>query len=482
MKRITILSLQILLIFLALLSTSNAQQQSDIDKIKSMLTEGEAAYSEEEALAYMKEIIPLIEKVCGKKFKQAPSLKLADREVLQAVLVKEFIPQFKNLSPDASADALKGQAEASAGMIVMCMLGKYGFSDNTLFLLPKNLNSILDMAKIDRKHMKNIVKLVIAHELTHQMQEQEAGIYKTLLGITNQERMMAFNATIEGHAVFIQDLVGKELELDQTVIEFSRLLSAGAVKFDDPLLDLINNVIASQYEQIYLGGKKFIEFHFHKEGHEKLWKILGQYPANTKMIAYPDTYSTKGETKVDLETVLDGLEKEFVAEEDIANWFMQNMELGNLMLNAVYVNFEKEDQEFIVSNVQQAQAFIMQNATGSMANVSIYLLYDATKTQKMLNMLEAFAKKNSDDQSSELFEIKDMEFSDFKLVAGDIARKITFNIVAKENVSNFVVLRVVREQVFMEIFVTNVDVADEKLAAISNKVFKQLETITKKDK
>src|SRR4029453_8963832 len=101
---------------------------------------------------------------------------------------------------------------------VSCLLGKYGFVDGTVYLLAGNVRPLFKLCDTDEKQLPAIVKLVVAHELTHALQDQELDLKTTLAAIKNVDASLAISAAIEGQAVFVQDSVGQALELDAAVL------------------------------------------------------------------------------------------------------------------------------------------------------------------------------------------------------------------------------------------------------------------------
>jgi hypothetical protein len=456
--------------------------QAELEKLMAALEEGEPAFTLEDVQEYAKQLIPLVEETAGRKFKQTPDVRLGDREEVADALARDFVPQLKNMNPGIDEGDLKEVAENEARAMAMVLLGKYALEDRVVYLMPRNVDPLFKLGKVDRKHVKPILQLVIAHELTHALQFEDEKLVERFRSVRTMEQMQALNATIEGHAVLIQDMVGGKLGLDDSVLELSRLMAAGSMKLDDPGLNLLNNLIAAQYEQIYMSGRKFMEYHFEKGGNEALWKILAAPPVKTSMISKPETYAADfAGPKIDYAKLLEGLEDEFGDEE----WAVQNLEIGDIMLRSVYANMDKEERDRIMGNIVHVQGLIAQLTDGrTMGNVSIFVLKDGEMAQKMMTALEKMARDNIGRlKGSTMFKITDVAATDIEGVEARVARKFSFTI-SPTTGEGFkqAISRIFRGNVMVEIWESNLELDGKEIVGLAEKVFKRFAEAMKPEK
>lgn len=444
---------------------------------QSELLEGKSAYTLAEARKYVKEIVPLVEEATGRKLNKIPPLKLVDREKMIPILQVEFEPQLKNLYRDYSAKQLEEAGYKQSSAYAKALMGKYGIMDRSLYLLPKNLAPLLKLAKVDEKYTQPILKLVIAHELVHAIQDQEIDL-KRIQQITNYDELSAFSATIEGQAVFVQDQVGKALGLEESAIELSRLLSAGAVTYDDPAQEMINKLIATQFEQIYLGGRKFIEYHYQQGGNERVWEILAKPPVKTAMIAKPDTYNPEKQTELNYQALVEGLEHNLDGE----GWQTQNMEVGQMGLRAVYAKIDEQNREAIIDQIEHVQIFIAQNTDPPCTvNVSAIIVKDGSFAKKYMALLEDMVRKNVKEiESSTILQIKNFSIADFTGMKADIARKISFDLAQGDDSPSVpnVFIRICRGNLMLEFYTSNYTMDDALIIKIAELVFSRYEQMS----
>ncbi len=448
----------------------------EVKELVELLREGEPAFTREQASTYARELVPLVEEAAGRKLKRAPSIELVSRAELAEVLSRELQPQLRNLFPKLNEEEVKGAADAQARLLAPMLLGKFGTEDKVLYLMPRNLYPLLKLVKIDEKHATAMTRLVIAHELAHALQDQEVGLQEKLCQARSLDECQAVNATIEGHAVFIQEKVGRALMLDDALQEHARALAAGAVKLEDPALELLNRTISVQFEQITLGGKKFIGYHYREGGTERLWQILVAPPTETSMIANPAGYSPLRGRKLDYAKMLEGLEQDFGA----GDWTVQNIELGQMMLRSAYALLEESRAEEIISQVERAQTLIAITAEPFMlGNVSIVVLKKREYGPKLIAAVEEAARKNVEKMKSGSFVgVSDLVMEDFAGIKADVARKLSMNILAPGDIRvKQVVVRVCRGRVMVEILDANIGLTDEKIIGIAEKVFQRHEAL-----
>jgi hypothetical protein len=427
------------------------------------------AYSEDEAREYVTELQPLVERVLGRKFKVRPQFKLTDRVGAAESLSHDFVPQFKNLLPQLGERDVTRTAQAQARLLAPGLIGKYGIQDKTLYLLPKNVQGILAAARVEPKHLKSIVKLAVAHELTHALQDQEVDLAKALLRLHSLEESQAFNALMEGQAVFVQDRVGKMLGLDEAVVDLSRLLSAGAIQHADAAEQMLTKMTGTLFEQVYIGGQRFVAYFVEHGGMEKVWSLFGHPPTTTAMIDKPATYNASPNARRDYASIVEGLEQDF----GDRNWRIQNIPLGVANLRAAYANLDVQKRDDLLDHIETVQALVVQDPPASMmGNVSLIVLTNDKFAKTAVEYLEDYSRMMVKQiQAKSAIKISDPVIEDFNAIKADVARQISFTLQAPgEPEIKQTVIRVARGRYLVEIIKQNIDLTPQQLAAIADKV------------
>jgi hypothetical protein len=357
-------------------------------------------------------------------------------------------------------------------MLAPVLMGKYGIEDDALYLMPMNFYPLLKLVKIDAAHAMSVLKLIIAHELTHAIQDQEIDLGKMSRTRGGLEEMQAFNATIEGHAVFVQERVGHSLGLEDVVLESARLFAAGAVELHDPGVEMIAKMIGAQFEQVYLGGRGFIQYHHEKGGMRRVWEILANPPVETSMIARPDTYSPRAKAELDYASILNGVERDFGERK----WTVKNVKVGQMLMRSAYANVEPTAREEIMANVSRAQTLVVQCAQPvSMADITIIVLDDPGFAPKFVAILEETARKNvAKMKTGAVLKVAGLEIGRFPKAPPDAtaASKVSFAVTLPTGgVQRHVFVRICRGDLLVEIHEFGVGLTDDKFAAIAQRVF-----------
>jgi|GEM_PF-3191139 len=445
---------------------------------KILASEGEAAYAEKEIKDYVKEIIPLIEKFTGKKFIKVPQVKLTDRKGMTEVLSKEFTLQFKNMFPQASEEEIQAMALSHAAAFSTTLLGKYSIFEHTVYLMPKNIKPLFTLLNVDQSNLRPLLKVVIAHELTHALQNQEINLQK-LLSLNNIDAIQAYNAMIEGHAVFVSELIARELGIEKAAIELARMLSAGAINIDDPLMDAANKTVSAVYEEVYLGGKKFIEYHYQQGGNIRLWQILNSPPTQTAMIANPDTYSfeqTKTK-KLDYAAVF----KEFNAQLTEEKWLTQNMEVGTMLLKAAFVKLDKAVQDELLNNIEHVQLLMAQKQDSQQSiSISLIIFNNEGFGLKYLDITDNLVKNNIQElKASKKYEVKNFFSSNLAGIQSDASRRIFYEIInhADNSSTTQSAIRIIRGRVMLEFTFNDNLLTTDEVREIAEQLFLKYEML-----
>jgi hypothetical protein len=480
-KKITILSaLGLIAAVLAIGSTFLYARETtpphikEMRRIAGMFKETEPAFTVQEAEAFAKDLLPLVKKLAGKRFHMSPTIKLVNRDVLEQTLVRDFLPQYRNVMKPMKEHQILQSSKAQARGIAPFLLGKYGFEDKILYLMPRNVVPIFQLAKIDQKHIRSILKMIIAHELTHVLQDQEIDLGVKFRNVEGLEELDALNATIEGHAVFIQELVGKQLKLNEEILEASRRLIAGSVKFNEPALEMARKRASVRFEQIYLGGMRFIEYHYRKGGNQRIWEILAEPPAETSMITKPETYSPVHTMKLDYAKILQGLEEI----EWLSSYFRRrkfsicNCEVTTFRLRSTYANLDSEKREELISKIEHIQTF---EATkkGLAGSFSLILLKDYRYGHKYISTVEKMATKNIERmKKGTMYKIADLSLADFPGIKADIARRLSFSLKSSSGgKQRHMAVRICRGEVMVEISSMNIPLHDDQIIEMAQKIF-----------
>jgi hypothetical protein len=171
---------------------------SEMDERSSgLFREGPPAYSQREADSWAAELGPIVETIRGRSFLAPPVLRVVERKALASALARHVSEAWEGFLPALSEEYRERFFAAMAALESVSVLGLYDPADGVLYVVPANVRGVMASADLDERHYEPFLKLVVAHELTHALQDGDTA-----------DARQAFQAVLEGHAVFVQELVG----------------------------------------------------------------------------------------------------------------------------------------------------------------------------------------------------------------------------------------------------------------------------------
>jgi len=421
-----------------------------------------------QAETFVNELVPLVEQYSGRKFITPPIVKLTTANQVAPVLARELIPQYRRLFPGKSEKSLISLADANSLAISTHLLGKYGTYAKILYIVPENFRPRMQDARVDPKHEAAFVKLIIAHELTHALQDQYVGLASMLNKSGNTDQSLAVSSTIEGHAIYVQDKIANELNMQDSQKEYDRAIGAGVS--DDPVEKLMGSMESKLMSDTYLAGRDFITWQMLNGGPEQVWKVLSAPPVKSSMILHPETYAPTMGKSVDYKSLLSGVEKSFGPRK----WNVVNVEVGEMQLRALYNDLEPTTRDAVLTDFDHAQALAAMDGT-SVASVTIIAVKDPKILPKLITGLGDVCKKNVENINREgATKIKDFTSGSFTCIKSDANSMICFKMTSGAVTLPNKFVRVVRGRVVVEIYCQAVEVSDVRLGAIAESIFKKL--------
>ena len=438
------------------------------------LKESSPAYTLEQAQAILKEVLPLVELQAGKTFKSIPVIKLANRRQLIPILTKETLQRAHTMVPDEAEEA-KSMAGISARAYAEVLLGLYEYLDHTLYLAPGNLLSRMARAKIDRKYQGAILKLVIAHELTHALQDQEVDLGKSLRQANTFEKSNALSGTIEGHAVYVQGQVAGALHLEAAMKEMTRSLALGPFGEHSLLNKMTDHAENSLFKDRYLGGRDFIAWHAKQGGNERVWQILAAPPTQTRMLFHPERYSATPAPAVDYAGVLNGMMDRFGKRK----WHVQNIEVGEMLLRASYAHLDATDREQLIANAEHVQLLMGSSNGDARGTLAMIVMKDPALAPAHVAATEKMTRKNIELlRKGKDIAVTNVLTGNFPGVKADVARQLTFTICSSGMVLPNKIVRIARGKYLLEIYTQKLALTDKDIAGIAEEVFTRLAKAT----
>ena len=235
--------------------------------------------------AMVAELIPVVEQQAGRQFLSEPELVLADRHILAKVLYDEQIHLLRNLVSLDEEEARASAARTSTNLS-SAFDGKYGFLDKKLYVVSDGIRQALSRHGVSEDLVRPVIQIVLAHELTHALQDQHADLDAVVSSRVDADAVMAVNCLIEGHAVWVHERVGRALGYHEAVDVVGEILG---YRSGEGGISSLPSAFYTSY--VYGQGRKFVDYHASSTGPEMTWKMLINPPGTTSMIVDPKTYN-----------------------------------------------------------------------------------------------------------------------------------------------------------------------------------------------
>jgi len=385
-------------------SEANAQIEQLLAYVDRKVSGRETSFTDAQIQAHADRIIPIMEELNGRTFDKAPTVKSVGNFQMIQILARDLAPQIEKQVPDVPKVLIYFKAYLSAGLYAPALLGKYGTEDQIVYVLPQNLHAIVEAEAIDPKHEEDVLQIVIGHELTHSLQDQEIDLAKSILDAPDTDAMNAFNATIEGHAMFMENALARELGLNDAAAAATKLMMAGDLDDDAWLFERLAHVDAVQMEQVYLGGERFIHHHHRDGGLDKIWQLLEDPPLRSSMITQPATYKADPAPLPDFES-----EFEFaLATSGLEGWSQKVSHLGDFELRARLATVKGEQRETILRGLKQAAGVLMMDESdlGNSLEIALFEFHSANDASLMVKAIDDLSLQNlADVEENSLVEL-----------------------------------------------------------------------------
>ncbi len=353
----------------------------------------------QEALA---RVLPLVEKHGGKPFATPPKVTLARGEAFHDVVAEEnrlIYDRIFSASPEAVRQRL---ADDSAWGAEHGVLGKYGIFTDTLYMSEGPLRAAASTLEGDR--FDDVLAVILAHELTHALQDQYIPMEGLIDDIEDQDALWAASGSWEGFATWVEQQVAHELGLDEVFWAMTRLQGWGKTGLEQPL--------AFQTWAVYGQGRAFVEHH-RASGEDHLWEILAHPPHRTWMLFEPARYTASPPPfPVDFARALEGTEHKLTSKQP---WASLITSLGDLELRgeAILGHTEEELDELMshLVHAQKLEAVLPDRGV----EARVMLFDDPSWPKRYLELLRAQAQAEAARKGKAFAVPIELSYADFPL-------------------------------------------------------------------
>lgn len=426
--------------------------------------------TDSEVQAFVTEVVPHIERIMGRRFKSLPPLVVNDEEAVARVFAGDLEATFRKANPQIPEAELSAAVLAEAYRKLPEILGKYGLKVGKLALMPSHLGATMTQFHIHRKHGPGIMRLLIAHELTHALQAQYVDVQALLTRSATEDATGACTAVIEGQAMFVQDRVADALKLNAAAEQYNKIFSPDHVAAGDA--DSRDQAVYQEF--IYLTGKRFVEHFYEKGGADRLWEILAYPPRMTSMISRPETYNPTLPKRPELGKVFVSLAAEFSGKQ----WTSEEHDLGEIHVRAIHAAAERPAVDRFTEAVVATRTLSAQSEQGGEVQAIVFVMQEGKAAVQAVEFLSASVAQDLKAQREDS-EVRVKESSETKVsdVPCDASRSHTL-VLADANDQQILdkrVLLVARGPVVLQLTTADYTIPKEKLGKLVDGVLRATE-------
>lgn len=423
-----------------------------------------------ELKSYIAELTPKVESISGKKFKSAPKCKLITPEGLTKILIDDYNRTTpKSINVKTRRDAIKGlkdYAKAQSSAI-------YISTTKTVYLLPENINLLLANAGINPKSRKPVIKVMLAHEMTHALQDQELDSTKMTHRAKTPEQAAAIQSVIEGQARFVDKQIAASLNI-QSIAEAARI---AAVFHPNAIIDVADKIGQDQSQRyghiLYQAGFDFITWHYKHGGNDEVWQVVANPPLTTSEVTHPEQYGKGNHQAIDYTAVLDGLQNRFGKRK----WSVENAPRDEFEMRSKFAAMDPKVYKGFFENVKHVQMLTAQNGP-ALVNIRLYIIGDTKLTVDFLSQLMQMDKKKMKSlESSSQMRSEGYSCTDFTGIAADVAKKETYSMTMNGQTLSNTVLTCIRGGNMVQIWVSGIPSSDKAIADVIEEVFQRLDRV-----
>jgi len=227
------------------------------------------------------ELQPVVEKVCGRKFKQPPVAVLSDSGDMMRVFRVELGPQVTAMYKGQARSRIRRALQLRADMLGASVIGKYEFASGEVLVVPERvMQNLAIFGEPDNddgdpgRDPANVLRLFVAHELVHALQDQEMQFGKRYAATTRMDVIDSLALRTEGHAVMASELVMEELGLTTTKKVAPAIISGSQKPLQGTGSFLESRMNRCRSALLYLTGADLMYEARKQGGNDKVWQIL----------------------------------------------------------------------------------------------------------------------------------------------------------------------------------------------------------------
>ncbi len=209
------------------------------------------------------DLMPYVEEAAGRPFVEAPSVGILTREQL----TERLVAQAREAQGSSAAELVQGRVETLVGEVAQGALALYIGRYRGLFLVRESIESVFAETGASPELLEPVVRCVVAHELTHALQHQQANAYP----VADLQAAQGQEALMEGQAVLVQEQL-----CEHDALQFMKAMQGTDVLASRPPGD--------RTLQLYGYGRHYVAVLQQRWTNDAVWWALSQPPPASEVL------------------------------------------------------------------------------------------------------------------------------------------------------------------------------------------------------
>ncbi|HPP73967.1 MAG TPA: hypothetical protein PLU88_02420 [Armatimonadota bacterium] len=404
-----------------------------------LLNANHDTYTETQAQADLKEVLPLVEKVTGRKLKKIPGIRIVTADELASIITSDIIEDRTSVESKltgSEADQKKQLIEQQVHNLTRNCLGKYDRKRKLIYLVPSNVSAT--EKNTDRVNIS--AKLTLAHELVHALQDQYGELDVADDKEMPLERSTIASAILEGQAYFTAITVADLINSPKALEEARMMLG-----------------IDQGRAGINLAGIEFIAWHFERGGSDQVWNALDSPPSTI-----PELFHPEGPQQTDYADMLSEFKNDLgLRGADIK----VNKPIREWTLKHYYYEMDDELRSRVFQKQFTGHMMILRANNGD-GSINLYIIPD----QKAIHDFISMVKKDKEKECDQAGVHVDIKYRNIPNAKADIAKRLDI----KSSNDSATYAFIARGPVLIRVGTVNSELYDEQAVKIAEEIFRKI--------
>lgn len=188
---------------------------------------GSLADNSEAALrAWGGEVRGQIETIAGRQFTGDVDIRVVDKDELARIVNESVQKEMKDKQPNVDSTLLYVRSMHASYQIADRTIGMYNRARKTVYVVTSNMPVLFKSIKENRLLTGKVVRLAIAHELVHALQDQHVHTDALFDAAHTTDANQALQCVIEGQAVVVAEALAERLGWQDASAQLSAVTSS----------------------------------------------------------------------------------------------------------------------------------------------------------------------------------------------------------------------------------------------------------------